>query len=250
MPEQPKITIVVLNYKRPQNIPIILDAISAQTVPAVVFLWNNGTADVNSPLIDRYERSEINAGCMARWNFAKKASTPYVMSLDDDICFNRDDALDGIVQSLEQQDDPNRIVGFIGACFNLVPNYNIRREYMCRYRNVNRQTCSVHNTYETNRAEEVVYVKRSFVNCDEPVDIVKGRFMAFRRQLLDDIDLPEEREDDIFLSAKFANRARKFHRIPTLLHDAFYELPEYGAANWTKSAHMLSRDRALKAYFR
>ena len=31
---------------------------------------------------------------MGRWHLAKKATTPYVMSLDDDLCFNRDDALE------------------------------------------------------------------------------------------------------------------------------------------------------------
>lgn len=91
--EQPKITIVLLNYKRPKNIPIILDAIKNQTVKSTVFLWNNGSENVQSPLIDRYVQSDENVGCMARWKMAKEATTPFVMSLDDDVNFNRKDVL-------------------------------------------------------------------------------------------------------------------------------------------------------------
>jgi len=79
--------------------------------------------------------------------------------------------------------------------------------------------------------------------------MVKGRAMAFNRKLLDNVALPDEREDDIFLSALFANRARKFHRIPTLLNDVFYELPEFASGNWLQKGHLSNRNRALRAYF-
>jgi hypothetical protein len=246
---KPRITIVLLSYKRPQNIPVILNAIKEQTESATVFLWNNGVEDVNSPMIDYYEKSDKNVGCMARWKMARMASTPYVMSLDDDICFNRADALENIILSLEQLDNPDRIIGFIGANFGRTPEYSIRNEHMCRYGDVNRKTRNISDTYERNRDGETVFVRRRLIRQDKSVDLIKGRAMAFRKQLLDEIDLPEEREDDIYLSATFANRARKFHRIPFLLNDAFYELPELGTGNWQEKTHGLSRDRALKAYF-
>jgi len=245
----PKITIVLLNFQRPQNIPVILEAIARQTVKATVFLWNNGDADVDSPKIDRYHQSESNIGCMVRWKLAREATTPYVMSLDDDICFHRVDALEHVIQCLEKQDNPNRIVGFLGACFNLVPNYAIRREFMCTYRDTNGNPCLSVNTHRIGFLGKDMFVIRRIVAQDEGVDVVKGRVMAFRKQLLEGISLPEEREDDIFLSATLANKARKFHRIPTLLNDAFYELPEHGEGSWHEPGHFLSRDRALKTYF-
>jgi len=244
----PKMTIILLNYKRPQNIPIIIKAIRSQTVKSVVFLWNNGDADVNSPLIDRYERSAENVGCMARWKLAKEATTPYVMSLDDDLCFSRNDVLESIIRSLEKQDNPNRIIGLTGVCLKPVPVYSIRKEFTCRYSDENNQTYD-NSIYEIGSGGRVVYIKILPVVKDEAVDIVKGRAMAFRKQLLDTIHLPEEREDDIFLSASFANKARKFHRISALLNDAFYELPERGAGNMLQQGHYLSRDRAFRAYF-
>jgi len=226
-----KITIILLNYERPRNIPIILKAIRDQTVKSDIFLWNNGGSDVDSPLIDRYERSDINVGCMARWKLGRQAKTPYVMSMDDDICFERKDAIENIIQSLEEQDDPNRIIGISGSCFPIIPIYDLRREFMCSFSN------------DTGQAPPSPLITEA------SVDIVKGRVMAFRKYLLDDISLPEEREDDIYLSAAFAKNARGFHRIPARLNNAFYELPVYGTGNYYKPGHYLSRNRALRTYF-
>jgi len=222
--EEAKITIILLNYQRPQNIPVILDSIKRQTIKATVFLWNNGNEDVNSPLIDRYVESTENVGCMVRWKLAREAKTPYVMSLDDDICFNRNDALQDIIESLEDQDNPNRIIGVAGACFGKIPYYTMQQNFECPLPN-------------------------HLPDQDVAVDIVKGRVMAFRKALLDDVQFPDEREDDIFLSSTFADKARKFHRIPILLNDAFYDLPTFGRGNWLENQHFLSRDRALRKYF-
>lgn len=116
-----ELTIILLNYKRPGNIPIILDSIRRQTLEPVVFLRNNGPDDVNLPGVDRYEKSGENLGCMVRWNLAREADTQYVMSLDDDLCFARDDALADVVESLRNMDDPARIVGPVGCRFGENP---------------------------------------------------------------------------------------------------------------------------------
>ena len=230
-PAAPRMTIVLLNYKRPQNIPVILESIRRQSVGARVFLWNNGTADVDCPMIDRYEASRRNVGCMARWKLAREAETPYVMSLDDDICFDREDALEDVIGALEAQDDPRRIVGVCGASFGHPPFYTQRRDHECRigHRNLSRSPEPVCG--------------------DAAADVIKGRVMAFRRELLDGVPLPEEREDDIYLSSVCANRARGFHRVPLVLNDAFRELPELGVGSWFDVGHFRSRDRALRAYF-
>ena len=101
-----EMTIVLLNYRRPANIPIILDSIRRQTIQPVVFLWNNGPDAIDAHGVDRYERAGENLGCMVRWKMAREANTPYVMSLDDDLCFARDDALADVVESLRAMDDP------------------------------------------------------------------------------------------------------------------------------------------------
>ncbi|MBX9688089.1 MAG: hypothetical protein K2X27_15385 [Candidatus Obscuribacterales bacterium] len=222
MTKEPQITIVLLNYKRPQNIPIILESIKNQSVPARVFLFNNGGINVNAEDIDCYEESPVNLGCMARWKMAQKASTPYLMSLDDDICFKRNDALEKIIQSLEKQDNPNRAIGFFGLRFKKLPIYTMGKN---------------------------MEVGINQGNEDLHVDIVKGRVMAFRKDLLDGLNFPEEREDDIYLSALFAKKKRRFHRLPLALADSFTELEDFGVGNWQEPIHYSSRNRAVAIYF-
>ena len=96
---------------------------------------------------------------------------------------------------------------------------------------------------------EIEVIRKSFILQDTAVDIIKGRMMAFRHGLLNDIDLPEEREDDIFLCATFANGKRRSHLVPALLNDAFYELPTYGVGNWLQQGHSSSRNRPIRTYF-
>ncbi|MCP4397975.1 MAG: PqqD family peptide modification chaperone [bacterium] len=228
-----EMTIILLNYKRPENIPIILDSIDRQTVKPIVFLWNNGPDDVDFSGIDRYKKSPDNAGCMVRWNFAREADTPYIMSLDDDFCFGRDDALADVIESLRAMDDPARIVGPTGCSFADAdgPLYTKRRDVYARYVRSNTEKQGDVKTGHT------------------VVDMVKGRSMAFRRDRLEGLRLPEEREDDIFLSAALAGGRRLFHRVPKRLDYAFRELPELGVANWKKPDHFDSRDRAAAKYF-
>jgi GT2 family glycosyltransferase len=247
---RPLITILLLNYRRPQNIPLILNSIESQTLKARVFLWNSGDSDVNSPRIDLYRQSGANVGCMARWTLAQEATTPYVMTLDDDVCLNGSDALEKVVRSLDRYADAGRILGFVGASFSVDLKYNIREEVMCRYRDTTgRLVEHMQSDHLFNSAGERVFIKRAFVDRDEPVDMVKGRMMALETSLVADLALPDEREDDIFINATLARGGRGFHRIPKLLDDAVRELPEHGAGNWMQPGHFESRQRAIRSYF-
>jgi hypothetical protein len=228
----PEITILLLNYRRPANIPVILDSIRRQTVKPVVFLWNNGPDDVNLTGIDRYEVAGENQGCMARWKMALHATTPWIMSLDDDLCFARDDALETILQTLRTLDDPARIIGPAGCNFHNNPKYSQRRD--------------VYAGYASEPFSEPVDLP---VRHDQAVDMIKGRSMALRRDQLEDLVFPDEREDDIFLSAALAAGRGKFHRVPTCLNSAFRELPELGVGNWFEPEHLNSRNRAIARYF-
>jgi hypothetical protein len=217
------ITIVLLNYRRPGNIPVILESISRQTVRPVVFLWNNGVDDVKSDGIDRYERSPGNLGCIMRWRMACEADTPYVMSLDDDLCFARDDALADIVESLNAMDHPGRVVGPFGCRFGNDADYTERVD-----------------VFPPHVAADAAF---------ESVDMIKGRALALRRDRLAELALPLEREDDIFLCAAMAEGRRGFHRVPRRLVQAFRELSEHDVGNWTMPGHLDSRSRAVAAYF-
>jgi len=224
----PKITIILLNHKRPQNIPIILEAIRNQTVKSTVFLWNNGDADVNSSLIDRYEQSEKNIGCMTRWELAMEATTPYVMSLDDDLCFEKDDVLESIVRCLGRQAAADRIVGAFGR---IIQKEN--QPYV--------DTIEVDDLYHKN------------LHKDTAVDFIKGRIMALRTEILKSricpCDFEPFCEDDIIINGLLANRRRLYHLVPVVLRGAFRDLPGYSSGLTSRKDHYERRNATFKKYF-
>jgi hypothetical protein len=154
------------------------------------------------------------------------------MSLDDDLCFARDDALADVVLSLRTMDDPARIVGPAGCCFGEHLSYTKRSDVYAGYAAADRNGPAAR------------------ASGDEAVDMVKGRALALRRNRLDGLGLPAEREDDIFLSAALAGGRRRFHRVPPRLTGAFRELPELGVGNWMMPGHLDGRDRAAAEHFR
>ena len=227
-----QMTIVLLNFRRPRNIPLILESIQRQTIKPIVFLWNNGSDDVNFSGIDRYVASPGNVGCMARWKMALEAETPYVMSLDDDLCFARNDALATVIASLESMDDPARIVGPVGCRFGATPDYGGRDDVYAGFAQSEEVETDLPRSSELREA-----------------DMIKGRSMALRRDRLEKLNFVDEREDDIFISGALANGERGVHRVPSQLRNAFRELPEYGTANWRQPEHLRSRIRATALYF-
>lgn len=77
-----KVTAVLLSYKRKPNMPLIIEAIRRQTVPAEIWVINNdGTEDFGA---DRPIAIPWNAGEWARYVFAARVETEYCMFQDDD----------------------------------------------------------------------------------------------------------------------------------------------------------------------
>ena len=86
----------LLSWKRPENIPPILDALAAQTlsagagVPVQVYLWDNagqlGEDVLGHPLVKLHVRPSRNLGCFPRWQMLALADTEYVCAIDDDLC--------------------------------------------------------------------------------------------------------------------------------------------------------------------
>jgi hypothetical protein len=92
---------------------------------------------------------------------------------------------------------------------------------------------------------------------DERVDIVKGRFMLFRRELLGRVPLalprlgmaetPGFRCDDIALSLCIAQGEPGRHLVPAALAGRWVELPKGNAALEAQPEHYAIRDRSITA---
>ncbi len=226
----PSITVCLLNWKRPQNVPVILDSIAAQNVPARVVLWDNPSTGSGQaapeplprdPRIALTVHASANLGCFPRWWLASVADTEWVCSLDDDLCLAAPDALEAAVERARSEDC---IVGAYGV--RLLPGRPYR---------------------------EGVHVNLPVA--DTRVDIVKGRFMLFRRTLLERVPLhvpaldalgeAASCVDDVRLSLCVGVGRPRPHLLAGALRGKLKELPAPGALS-ARAGHYERRQRAVE----
>jgi hypothetical protein len=80
------LTVILTNYKRPENVRRLIKALSQQTVKPTLFVWDNSSEqDCDDPRIDWLIRSSQNAKCSPRWWMASHANTDFVLIHDDDL---------------------------------------------------------------------------------------------------------------------------------------------------------------------
>lgn len=105
------VTAVLLSWKRKPNMPLIIDALRAQTVPVEVWLINNdGAEDFGA---DRLISIPWNAGEWARYPVAGRVETEYCLFQDDDFMLNDDTYVEDAINLLEKK-CPQHILGIAG----------------------------------------------------------------------------------------------------------------------------------------
>ena len=252
-PGLPSVTVILLNWKRPENLPAVLDGLQMQAVRPRIWLWDNspgGAPEAVARRCDLVVRSNRNLGCFARWWLASRAATPYVCSIDDDFRLTDGRLLDDAVEACREK-CPDGIVGIFG------------------WKGID--GCGTGGS-PTRAGPVIDYKQGRHVNGateDTNVDLVKGRFMVFRRDLLDRVPLrpparvlesmgehAEElllRCDDIYLNLMIArNRTpRRRGLIPAALGEEGERWNEAGPqderALATDEGHYDVRGRAIEA---
>jgi hypothetical protein len=190
-------TLILLNDRRPKNVRKIAGFFQALPLPPIVILGDNSTDGFPWPdLADHVVRIPWNAGTYLRIFLALQAETEHVIFMDDDIIpIDRSFLYDAIKVS---NDHPNGITGAFGRRVSKTsPHYSHD---------------AVGNT-----------------------EIVKGRFMIFRREILDKIPsgLLEtgetlevtNRSDDIQLSIAIG-RGEPVHWVDQHLQNRLVQLDE------------------------
>jgi hypothetical protein len=205
------VTVLLLNYKRVENLPIILDALKNQTVECKIFLWNNGEEEFNDPRLDLVINSSKNLKCWARWSMASYANTPYVMSHDDDLVLSSPDSLQSLIDTMEENYEAGRAIGFNGVKLGKDLSYYPTE-----------QQKSIRKVGITVGAKHHKFPKKN-----TRVDILKGRLIFFKTADLKRVPMhiePEEDIDDIFISSYLAKRSRKHHIVTSALNGKVEEL--------------------------
>jgi hypothetical protein len=263
-PSAASVTVLLLNWQRPENIGPILDCLGGQTVRPKIVLWNNGDPIIaNHPSgppipIERHPgmslvvQSMSNLGCMPRWWLASLADTEFVCSLDDDLVLADERVLEDAIEA-QRTLCPDGIVGFFG--WEALPG----KDYL--------------GAKHINGSVE-----------DRRVDVIKGRFMVFQTRLLQRVLLahpaltgsteplgPElvaeglaevlpspggggqgrgmdllRRCDDIYISFCIAQGERGCHLVPAVLGKRWTEIgAQDGRGLALQSGHYQERDRMV-----
>jgi hypothetical protein len=185
------ITAILVNYKRPSNMEHILDALRVQTVQPAIMVINNGPM-VPSTGGARLVDIPWNARPFVRHLFALYADTEWIMVMDDDLMPNCNTFLaDALAVAAKR---PDAIIGAYGCYLGKKAPY-----YSASIR-------------------------------DGEVSIIKGRFMLYRRALLEDVRFGRmpmqfgQRGDDIFISLEIG-RGQPIHWADDGLRKQLTELP-------------------------
>jgi hypothetical protein len=216
-----KATALLLNWKRSDNLKIIIENLHSQSIPIEIFLWNNNIEDDNKYDVDLQINSEKNLMCLPRWFMGAYASSEYIFSLDDDLVFNDSKVVEDCINFIKENDVA---IGKTGVILNDEKDYWKSK-----------------------------HILNPDPNNDISVDIIKGRFLMCSKKhiskiLLNDLTnvniLNPRIEDDIILSSKFNNK-----QIPSFLYKRFKELPENGASLYRNVNHRESRIQTTNKYF-
>lgn len=206
------VTVLLTNYKREENLPLIIEALRSQTIPCKIFLWNNAEKPYINTDVDLIINSSKNLKCWPRWGMVGHTDTEYVMTHDDDWCFEGNDALELLIKAHQENYIPGRAVGFNGVQLGSDKSY-YRSENQKKLRKFGIKT----------GAQHVKFPKKSTV-----VDVVKGRLIFCKREDLRNLPLYVdfgEDCDDIIVSGFLAGGKAKKHLITHCLNDKIKELP-------------------------
>ena len=209
---QLSVTAILLNYKRPSNIPrIVADLREAGC--AEVWCWDNScTRDLwprSGVLFDRYHPSESNAGCSPRWGWAGEVDTDFTLVMDDDLTLSHDGVLISATQG------------------------SIKRGQACI------------GAYGRRLDPARSYGKCPLVRAGR-ADILLGRFILMPRDQARKVgDCPEKFEDDIYANSKFT--AAKVV-MPGLTIDLNPGASKWAVCK--RPGHYQAREDARRRYFK
>ena len=96
-----RVTALLLNWKRQDNIVKVIQSIRDQSVKVDIWLWNNNIEDKTSYDVDVQINSSNNFKCWPRWLVGSMVDEGFIFTLDDDIMFNKTDVIENCLKTFK-----------------------------------------------------------------------------------------------------------------------------------------------------
>lgn len=209
-----RLTVGLLNWKRPENLREVVCAFKMQTEKVEIFLWNNSPDPIDVS-VDWMIHSSVNRLCMPRWWMLRNAVTEYVTSFDDDLIPSNSGFVEQLLREMDKRSNKHQAVGAFGI--------DLRHD--------------------------LAYIDCPEAKKGDPCDVVLGRQMCVATSSLRLAQMPYESKqfgacDDIVLSGLLAsNQRHRVHSIPTTeLSNEF--------ALCRRPEHYSEREAARREFFR
>jgi len=206
------VTVILLSWKRIDNIKQIIQSFRTQTIKPTIFLWNNNPdIKFTTKKVDWIVNSNVDMYSFAQWMMIPMVETEYLITMNDDIIPKDNTFIEHALKLINEH--PTGIVGPFGK--RIVPG------------------SSPYNGPEVRTGH---------------ADIVKGRCMCMRTEVLKNVPLFTDgrvRNDDIYISYYAANGKKDAHWIDWDLRQHTIDLPEGNCGMDKDPDHMLSRNRYI-----
>ena len=213
-----KVTALLLNWKRQENIVKVIQSIRDQSIDVDIWLWNNNIEDKTSYDVDVQINSSNNFKCWPRWLIGSMVDEGFIFTLDDDIMFNKTDVIENCLKIYETIDTTETfpIIGYSGVVLNEEKDYW--------------SSTHTHKPYE---------------DTDIMVDVIKGRFMFMDSKILKNVLLENEPTCEDIKISSYSN----YKVIPSLLSNGLTNLKEGREALHKSLEQKEKRTVAVKKYF-
>jgi GT2 family glycosyltransferase len=187
------VTVILLNWKRSENLKEIIKSLRSQSIPVEIFLWNNNKEDTFQYDVDLQINSSKNLVCWPRWFLSTYASNEHIAVMDDDIIMSDDNVLKDCLDYVKNKDTA---IGYTGVILNENKDYW--------------------------KSRHVILPSMG----DTKVDIIKGRFMFLNKSFISNLKMTpkiifdqHKIEDDIIISKELNEKI-----IPDFLRGRFTNL--------------------------
>ena len=213
-----KVTALLLNWKRQDNIVKVIQSIKDQTVDIKIWLWNNNIEDKTIYNVDVQINSSENFKCWPRWLIGSMVDEGYIFTLDDDIMFNKTNVIENCLKYYKSIDLKKEfpIIGYSGVVLDDEMGYWTSK-----------------------------HISNPIEDEDIKVDIVKGRFMFMDKNILSKVGLENEPTCEDIKISSYSN----YKVLPSVIYNGLTNLEEGAEALHASPEQREKRDIATKKYF-